>query len=168
MVARIDASNAWTMGCRCGIWRRNQSSMSEWFADGSGGFRRAFPLISFGIAPPPPNERRRLMRQVVRPEDHASCGLPRIVETPRLGASRKPEIDPLSVREVVIRAERVVVVIPRSRCRSGRFRRGTAGSGFSDEVEATGRGSALGVQVSDRWARLGTGAARRVRLGAGC
>src|SRR5581483_6766842 len=50
MVARIDSSNARTMGCRCGIWRPNHASMSEWFADGSGGFRAAFPLISFGIA----------------------------------------------------------------------------------------------------------------------
>jgi hypothetical protein len=39
-------------GCRCGIWRRNQASMSEWLADGSGGFRPARPLISFGIACP--------------------------------------------------------------------------------------------------------------------
>src|ERR1700722_18745613 len=37
------------MGCRSGIRRRHQSSMSEWFADGSGGFRPAFPLIAFGI-----------------------------------------------------------------------------------------------------------------------
>src|SRR6266700_1896569 len=66
MLARIDSSKPWTMGCRCGIWRRNQSSMSEWFADGSGGFRRAFPLISFGIATPPPHERRRMMRHDVR------------------------------------------------------------------------------------------------------
>jgi hypothetical protein len=28
--------------------------MSEWFGDGSGGFRDALPLISFGIASPPP------------------------------------------------------------------------------------------------------------------
>jgi hypothetical protein len=34
------------------IWRRNHSSTPSWFRDGSGGFRFAFPLISFGIAPP--------------------------------------------------------------------------------------------------------------------
>src|SRR5580704_13704092 len=43
------------MGCRYGIWRRNQSSMSEWLAAGSGGFRPALPLIAFGMACPPPS-----------------------------------------------------------------------------------------------------------------
>jgi len=57
--------------------------MSEWFADGSGGFRHAFPLISFGIASSSA-ERRRLMTQGVRPEDYVSGGgrLPRMTETP--------------------------------------------------------------------------------------
>jgi hypothetical protein len=27
--------------------------MSEWFTEGSGGFRPAFPLIAFGMASPP-------------------------------------------------------------------------------------------------------------------
>jgi hypothetical protein len=39
--------------------------MSEWLADGSGGFRPAVPLISFGIAFTSSEERRRLMTQGV-------------------------------------------------------------------------------------------------------
>ena len=41
------------MGCRSGIRRRHQSSISEWSRDGSGGFRPAFPLIAFGMVSPP-------------------------------------------------------------------------------------------------------------------
>src|SRR5579871_598608 len=47
------SSNSVTMGWRCGTWRFAQSSMSEWLADGCGGLRDAFPLIAFGICPPP-------------------------------------------------------------------------------------------------------------------
>jgi hypothetical protein len=38
--------------------------MSEWFAAGSGGFRPACPLIAFGIACPPPSQRRRVMNRM--------------------------------------------------------------------------------------------------------
>ncbi len=55
-VANQPVANFFTMGCRSGIRRRHQSSMSEWFAEGSGGFRPAFPLIAFGIACRPPLE----------------------------------------------------------------------------------------------------------------
>src|ERR1700722_8250148 len=42
------------MGCRSGIRRLSHWSMPEWSADGSGGFRPAFPLIAFGIVLRPP------------------------------------------------------------------------------------------------------------------
>jgi hypothetical protein len=51
------------MGWRCGIWRWVQSSTSEWLADGSGGFRPAFPLIAFGIVSSC-DERMRLMTKM--------------------------------------------------------------------------------------------------------
>src|SRR6266511_1078804 len=43
----------------------------------------------------------------------------------------------------------------------------TAGPGFPDEVEPTRRNRVVGIQVSHWWARLGTGATRRVLLRAG-
>jgi hypothetical protein len=36
--------------------------MGEWFADGSGGFRDAFPLITFGIGCPPSKPQRVMMK----------------------------------------------------------------------------------------------------------
>src|SRR5215207_9317972 len=38
------------MGCRSGITRRIQSSMSAWLSEGTGGFRAVFGLCGFAIA----------------------------------------------------------------------------------------------------------------------
>src|SRR6266508_5538307 len=58
---------------------------------------------------------------------------------------------------------RSVGVIPRSRCRSRRFRGDPAGSGVQAKNEVRGWGAVVGVPVSRRRPRVGEGAGGRVR-----
>jgi hypothetical protein len=59
IVSRIDPSSRSTMGCRSGITRRIQSSMSEWLSDGTGGLRAVFGLRGFANLIPSSQKRIR-------------------------------------------------------------------------------------------------------------
>jgi hypothetical protein len=52
-VSQINSASRLTMGCRSGITRRIQYSMSAWLPDGTGGFQPHLAMRDFAIAGSP-------------------------------------------------------------------------------------------------------------------
>ena len=68
--------------------------MSEWLAEGSGGFRPAFPLIAFGIVHPPrwigSLASFSILKRAVAQPPAASAGVPRTPLFPKLTRGHLP------------------------------------------------------------------------------